>query len=278
MTFLKRLNYKTSETIGAVSFPFDAHSSFLQGPAEAPPLIREAFLSPSANTWSETGVDVAAHGHILDLGDVPLANTVEDFKEIEETISQILSSGLIPLSLGGDHSITYPLVKAFMNKYPDLQILHFDAHPDLYDELNGNRMSHACPFARIMEHGVVQRLVQVGIRTINGHQRAQADRFGVEVHEMRLGLSDLPLSFNGPLYISFDMDVLDPAFAPGVSHQEPGGLSIRDAIDLIHKIEGRIVGADLVEMNPRRDPSGITAMAAGKIYKEIAARLIMQHE
>ncbi len=278
MTLLKRLNYKTSETIAAVSFPFDAHSSFLQGPAEAPPLIREAVVSPSANTWSETGVDVAAPGHILDLGDVPLANVVEDFNKIEETISQILSSGLIPLSLGGDHSITYPLVKAFMNKFPDLQILHFDAHPDLYDELNGNRMSHACPFARIMEHGVVQRLVQVGIRTINDHQRAQADRFGVEVHEMRLGLSDLPLSFTGPLYISFDMDVLDPAFAPGVSHQEPGGLSIRDAIDLIHKIEGRIVGADLVEMNPRRDPSGITAMAAGKIYKEIAARLIMQHE
>ena len=246
MSIGKRLNQKTGETIATVGFPFDAHSSFLQGPAEAPPFIREAFFSPSANTWSETGVDVAAPGHILDLGDVPLTNTAEDFNEIEETISQILSWGLAPLSLGGDHSITYPLVKAFMAKYPDLQILHLDAHPDLYDELNGNRMSHACPFARIMEHGVVRRLVQVAIRTINGHQRAQADRFGVEVHEMKLGLADLPLSFDGPLYISFDMDVLDPAFAPGVSHQEPGGLSIREAIDLWRLLPFKVPGPDVV--------------------------------
>nr|NIV28320.1 agmatinase [Anaerolineae bacterium] len=149
-----------------------------------------------------------------------------------------------------------------------------DAHPDLYDEIEGNRYSHGCPFARIMEESLVTRLVQVGIRTMNPHQRAQAERFGVEVHEMRDWRPGTAFDFGGPVYLSLDLDVLDPAFAPGTSHHEPGGLSTREVLELIQNLRAPIVGADIVELNPKRDPLGITAMAAAKLLKEVVAGMV----
>jgi arginase len=176
--------------------------------------------------------------------------------------------------LGGDHSITYPIVKAVAGRHRELTIFHFDAHPDLYDEFEGNRLSHACPFARIMEAGLAKRLVQVGIRTINRHQREQAQRFGVEVVEMRGLPAYEKLKGAGPVYVTFDMDVLDPGFAPGVSHREPGGMSVREAIAHLHAIKGQIVGADVVEYNPVRDVAGLTATVAAKMVKEILGKMI----
>jgi agmatinase len=180
----------------------------------------------------------------------------------------------MPISLGGDHSITYPIVRAFARKYKDLSILHFDAHPDIYDSYQGNRNSHASPFARIMEQKLLKRLVQVGIRTFTVDQREQIRKFGVESIEMRQLTDDLKLEFDSPVYISFDVDALDPAFAPGVSHREPGGLSTRQAIDLIQRLKGKVVGADIVEFNPRMDPLHITGTVCAKILKEIAARML----
>jgi arginase len=178
------------------------------------------------------------------------------------------------VSLGGDHSITFPIVKAVARFHPELTIFHFDGHPDLYEEFEGNRLSHACPFARIMESGLAKRLVQVGIRTMNGHQREQAKRFGVDVVEMRALPAYEKLKAAGAVYVSFDMDALDPAFAPGVSHREPGGMSAREAIAHLHAIEGEIVGADVVEYNPVRDVTGVTATVAAKIVKEILGKMI----
>ncbi len=100
-----------------------------------------------------------------------------------------------------------------------MSILHFDAHPDLYEAFEGNRSSHASPFARIMERGGVRTLTQVGIRTMNAHQQAQAERFGVIMHAMHDFDSRALALPRGPVYLSFDMDALDPAYAPGVSHQ-----------------------------------------------------------
>jgi arginase len=176
--------------------------------------------------------------------------------------------------LGGDHSVTYPIVRAFAPRYPELTIIHFDAHPDLYDEFEGSRLSHACPFARIMEERLAKRLVQVGIRTMVGHQRQQAAKFGVEVVEMRSLPAYDHMKVHGPVYISFDMDVLDPAFAPGISHREPGGVTVREAIAHLHAIEGTIVGADIVEFNPTQDISGMTATVAAKVVKEILGKMI----
>jgi arginase len=162
--------------------------------------------------------------------------------------------------------------------YAPLTILHIDAHPDLYEEFEGDRYSHACPFARIMEESLAQRLVQVGIRTMNGHQREQADRFGVEVIDMRAWVAGMRPGLSGAVYVSIDLDGLDPAFAPGVSHREPGGLSVRDVLALVQGADGDVIGADLVEYNPRQDIGGITATVAAKLVKELAGRMIARPE
>jgi agmatinase len=193
---------------------------------------------------------------------------------IETGIRDLLERGLRPVSLGGDHAVTYPILRAFSRKYPKLSILHFDAHPDLYDEFAGNRLSHACPFARIMEEKLASRLVQVGVRTATRHQREQAARFGVEMIEMRNWTAPLAIHFDTPVYISFDLDGIDPAFAPGVSHPEPGGPTTRQVLEVIHGVDAPIVGADVVELNPSRDPSGITALVGAKLVKEIAAQML----
>ncbi|MBA3768413.1 MAG: agmatinase [Acidobacteria bacterium] len=260
--------------LGIVGFRYDENSSFLRGTADAPPLIREAFFSESSNLWSESGIDLSRPNIFFDAGDVLPDAGKNMMTAIEDAIELLLSNDLHPLSLGGDHSITYPIIRSVAKRYPTLSILHFDAHPDLYDEFQGNRYSHASPFARIMEEKLVKRLVQVGIRTLNGHQREQAARYGVEIYEMKDWRDDLAFDFDTPVYISVDMDGLDPAYAPGVSHREPGGLSTRQVIDQIQRVKQPVVGADIVEFNPQMDTSNITAMVCAKILKEISARML----
>lgn len=261
-------------TLALLGVPWDEGSSFMRGPAGAPAIIREQLYSGSANLCTESGIDLAEQDRFIDLGDLDLGRGEEARREIESSVADLLGRGARILSMGGDHAVTAPLVAAHSNYFPGLEILHFDAHPDLYDEYDGNRYSNACPFARIMEAGHARRLVQVGIRTMNPHQRAQADRFGVEVVEMKDFDAMQPFRFNGPVYLSFDMDVLDPAYAPGVSHFEPGGMSTRDALRVIQGFEGQLVGADIVEFNPERDKSGMTAMVGAKVLKEIAGRML----
>lgn len=257
-----------------VGIPFDAQSSYLRGCADAPARIRCALHCDASNGWTELGVNVGSAGSFGDVGDLTFAES-NAFETIEAGIGNLLDQGRRPISMGGDHSITFPIVKAFAARHRDLTIFHFDAHPDLYDEFEGNRLSHACPFARIMEAGLARRLVQIGIRTATGHQREQAKKFGVEMIEMRGLPACEKLKAAGPVYISFDMDVLDPAFAPGLSHREPGGMTVREGIAHLHAIEGQIVGADLVEYNPVRDVDGMTATVAAKVIKEILGRMIM---
>ena len=255
-----------------LGIPFDANSSYLRGAAEAPPLIRQALRCDSSNSTTEGGIDLDQAG-VLDAGDLQLP-VAGEFAAIESKVGELLAKGQTPVSLGGDHSITYPILRAFGKHFADLTVVHFDAHPDLYEEFEGNRHSHACPFARVMEEKCAKRLIQIGIRTMNAHQRKQAERFAVEVIEMR----NLPalerLRIAGPIYVSFDVDVLDPAFAPGISHREPGGMSVREAIAYLQAITGDVVGADLVEYNPKQDVSQLTAMVCGKILKEILGKMI----
>jgi len=270
-TYMGSLHRKPLKPV-LLGIPFDAHSSYLRGAAEAPPLIREAFHCDSSNSSTESGIELGPES-VLDAGDLTLP-AEGAFIAIENAVGKLIDEGRTPVCLGGDHSITYPIVRAFGKRFADLTIVHFDAHPDLYDEFQGNRFSHACPFARIMEEGCAKRLIQLGIRTMNAHQRKQADRFGVEVVEMR----ELPalekLKLAGPVYVSFDVDVLDPAFAPGISHREPGGMSVREAVSHLHAITGDIVGADIVEYNPKQDVSQLTAIVCAKILKEILGKMI----
>ncbi len=257
-----------------IGLPYDASSSFLRGPAEAPPLIREALHSPAGNGWSEDLREILGPGRLGDAGDLSLPATSESRAVIEAGISQLLAGGHRPLALGGDHSVTYPVLRAINQVYPRPTILHIDAHPDLYHEFQGDRYSHACPFGRILEDGLASRLVQVGIRTMNRQQRDQADRYGVEVIDMRSWVAGIRPEVAGPVYVSIDLDGLDPAYAPGVSHREPGGLTVRELVGLIQAMSGSLVGADVVELNPRQDPSGMTTTVAAKVVREVAGRML----
>ena len=260
--------------LAIIGIRYDENSSFTKGAADAPPQIRAALRSDAWNLTSENGTDLSDDSVFFDAGDIEPVSGSDMQSLIENSIHTLIADGLTPISLGGDHSITHPIVRAFARKYKDLSVLHFDAHPDIYDSYQGNRNSHASPFARIMEQRLVKRLVQVGIRTFTADQRDQVKKFGVESIEMRNVTSNLQLEFDSPVYISFDVDALDPAFAPGVSHREPGGLSTRQAIDLIQRLKGRVVGADIVEFNPRMDPLHITGTVCAKLFKEIAAKML----
>jgi arginase len=264
--------------VALLGVPYDASSSFQRGAAGAPVLIREALWSEAGNTWTESGLDLKDAG-LEDEGDLWFTDRepgAEARSRIEQAVRSILDTGRRPLLLGGDHSITYPALRAMRRTHPRLGILHLDAHPDLYQEFQGDRYSHACPFARIMEEGLADRLVQVGIRTMTGHQRQQAERFGVEVLEMGSWRDGTPIAFDSPVYLSLDLDALEPGLAPGVSHREPGGLSVRQALAIVLSLDAPLVGADVVELNPLNDPSGLTAAVAAKLVKEIAGRMLME--
>jgi arginase len=255
-----------------IGLPYDAASSFRRGAADAPDAIRAALHSPAGNMWSEDLQDVG--GSLTDAGDVDVTPVELARQQVEAGITAVLRDGATPIALGGDHSVTYPVMRAIHAAHGRCTILHVDAHPDLYDEFEGDRYSHACPFARIMEERLASRLVQVGIRAMNGHQHAQADRFGVDVIDMRAWESGTRPTVGGPVYVSIDLDGIDPAHAPGVSHREPGGLTVRNVVGLVQGMRGTLVGADVVELNPSCDVDGMTARVAAKLVKELAARML----
>ena len=257
-------------SVRLIGLPTDSHSSFLRGPAEAPDAIRAALASDHANMATERGAELGRDIALEDLGNLPLDETEADVARISAAASAAATAGTTPIFLGGDHMVTYPIVAGLAEVHGPVNILHFDAHPDIYDDFEGDPLSHASPFARIMERGLAKQLVQVGIRTLNRHCREQAARFGVEMIEMRnFSVEAVPIP-RGPLYVSIDLDALDPAFAPGVSHHEPGGLSVRDILSVLHRIRWPIIGADVVEYNPTRDINGMTAVVAAKFVKELA--------
>ena len=191
------------------------------------------------------------------------------------------------VALGGDHSITLPLLRALSRKSGPPALIHLDAHVDTWPENFGQKYAHGSVFYHAIEEGLVQpgRMVQVGIRS--PVERGVHDwtlARGVvmitaqDVHEQgppAIAEQVRQVIGNGPVYLSFDIDVLDPAFAPGVSHREPGGMSVREVLEHLHSITATIVGADIVEYNPSRDVSELTGTVAGKILKELLGKMLM---
>ncbi|KAL5073628.1 hypothetical protein RYX36_012612 [Vicia faba] len=222
---------------------------------------------------------------LTDVGDVPIQEIrdcgVDDkrlMSVIGESVKLVMEEApLRPLVLGGDHSISFPVIRAVSEKLGGpVDVLHIDAHPDNYDAFEGNIYSHASSFARVMEGDYV------GIRSITAEGRAQAkvkyhketsidstiSYLGFKIKDKKLGEG-----VKG-VYISIDVDCLDPAFAPGVSHIEPGGLSFRDVLNILHNLQGDVVAGDVVELNPQRDTvDGMTAMVAAKLVREMAAKI-----
>lgn len=264
-------------SVSMLGIPHDGNSSFVKGASEGPAHIRPELHSDAYSLWTESGVDLGMPGKLIDHGDVQFNGSVDHWEAIELAVGRVLDTGNPLISLGGDHAITHPIMRAVRKRQPKLTILHIDAHPDIYHNYQDNPRSHTSPFARIMEEQLADRLIQVGLRTINDHHRAQFERFGVEVIEAGHCAQGLKLNLQTPVYLSMDIDALDPAYAPGVAHREPGGLSTRQVIDLIHRIDQPIVAADIVEYNPRCDISNMTALVATKLLKEIAGMMIRTH-
>jgi agmatinase len=260
-------------SISLLGFPWDASSSYARGAALAPDVVRALLFSEASSPYSIDGVDLSAGFDDQRFAPLP-ARPAEARAAISATVADVLGGGRRPLSVGGDHSISYPILAAVKAAIGPVNVLHIDAHGDLYDEYVGERYSHACPFARALEDGCIANLVQVGIRSVTPDQRALSRRHGGVM--LRADQCDqLPYDrLSGLTYVSIDLDGLDPAFAPGVSHPEPGGLTTREVLAMIATVPGPIVGADVVELNPERDVGLQTAGVAVRLLKELAARML----
>jgi len=263
-----------SKSINIIGIPFDEKSSYQRGPALGPDSIRETLHDQSSNYWTESGVNLDVDVQIKDKGNL----NIQTYDDLLEQIELGYIPGEANIFLGGDHSVSYPIVKTISKHHQNFDILHIDAHTDLYDSFEGDRHSHACPFARIMEDGLCKRLIQVGIRTLTKHQREQAEKYKVEVIMMKDIETFSLLKFNRPVYMSIDLDGFDPAFAPGVSHHEPGGMNPRTLINFLLKKEFFLLAADIVELNPLRDHERMTAALAAKLLKELCAKFYANPE
>ena len=257
-------------TISLLGFAWDASSSHARGAALGPAVVRAVLGSDISNDYSISGVDTRAV-----ISERVFPDLSEDAAQARDQITQAIAAALArgrkPLSLGGDHSITFPILRAMRARYGPINVLHVDAHTDMYDELCGDRYSHACPFARSLEEGLIGNLVQVGLRCVRPEHRILGEKHGVAM----LGAEEAAKApyhrLSAPLYVSIDLDGLDPAFAPGVSHPEPGGLSTREVLALLSNLPVAPAGADIVELNPEKDVNLLTAHVAARLVKELAA-------
>ena len=340
--------------VGLLGIKSDSNSSFLKGCAGAPERIREALTCGSANECTEGGKEitirpVADHAaneelatvlareqdmtmpsayNVIDLGDLEFDKEDERdpevfFNSIVELATMLNAKNITPITLGGDHAITYPLFYGlatsarknighidsgsttggdWVEEGDDGEssilpaIVHFDAHPDMYPDFEGNKYSHASPFARIMESKLTSKITQYGIRCGNVVQnnflrdypfvdQVTMDQFHAMTPSERersiynaIRHSRHTSELRAKTYLSIDIDVLDPSFAPGISHHEPGGMSTRDLLHMIQSIPNNthFMGADIVEYNPSRDVNGVTAMVAAKILKEVIPKVSMR--
>ena len=260
-----------------VGLPDDSQSSCRFGAAQAPVRIRKAYDGRCYNSCTESGLDLA--GMVTDLGDWPVmgswAGTQESYRK---KASELFRDGLVPFFCGGDHAVTVPVVQALAELGRPVQVIQLDAHPDLYRELDGNRTSHACTGRLILEMKHVAGLTLMGVRAVTPGQKTLATRYGsrLKLIPAKGICGALPRLEHLPpdslVYLSIDLDVFDPAFAPGVNHPVPGGFSSRQVIDMIQDLPRQLVGMDVVELNPDRDLNDLTAVLAGGLFHEAMGR------
>jgi agmatinase len=258
--------------------PCDAQSTFRRGPADAPSRIRLAYDGRCYNATTELGADLA--GLVSDAGDwFPGGSWEETREDYRFRAEELLAGEAVPFFAGGDHAITMPLVEALEVLEEPVHVVQLDAHPDLYPEFDGDRWSHACVGARILEMEHVASLTQIGVRTLNQPQlevaRRHAGRLTIlEARDLSIRPSDLSHIPDGAaVYLTVDLDAFDPAYAPGVSHPVPGGVSPRQALALIQEAPWRLVGMDAVEVNPSLDEGDRTAVLAARLLHEAMGRV-----
>jgi agmatinase len=268
-----------------VGFPWDLSSTFRKGVHEAPSVIRKIAKAEFYGNFTEDGVDLTRIWRVYDYGDVEAAKSTDEMrKSVYDIIRGLYNDELRFLFLGGDHLITYFTLHALTQlSKENWALIYLDAHPDLEEEYKGDRYSHGSVVKRLVEETNLraESVVEVGIRTPLPSELEFADDVGIRIVSTvefeRLGASDvakqvlkfLPKDVE-KVYLSIDLDILDPAYAPGLTYPEPGGISTRSLLDFIHGLkELEIVAFDVVELCPPYDNrSNITAIGATKIILE----------
>ena len=267
-----------------VGFPWDMSSTFRKGSKEAPSVIRKVTTAKFYDPFTEDGVDLTRIWRVYDYGDLEAATSIDEMRErVYNVIRNLYNDELRFLFLGGDHLVTYfslhTLTKFSKGKWA---LIYLDSHLDLQEEYEGDRYSHGSVVRRLVEETSLrpQSIVEVGIRSFQPPEREFADDVGIKVMSTvefeRLGASGaakrvlelLPEDVER-IYLSMDLDILDPAYAPGSGYPEPGGISTRSLIDFIFGLKGlEIVAFDVVELCPQYDSSSITVIGVGKIILE----------
>lgn len=276
--------------VALVGIPYDGGTSYRTGARFGPRAIREQ--SSMIRPWNPVlKVHPFDRLRVADYGDVDVVpiSIERTYEVIERDVGEIVAAGATPLSVGGDHSITLPLLRTLARRHGPLGVVHFDSHPDTWDEYFGSKFFHGTPFRRAIEEGAVdpRRMIQVGIRgpLYGDDDFAFHETHGIEVLRIEAikeqGLawaaSKLARLAGGPLYCSFDIDAVDPAYAPATGTPEVGGLSSYEALALVRALAGlSLVGGDLVEVSPPYDgPGQITALLAANLMFEMVSVLAL---
>ena len=256
--------------------PYDGTSCFRKGSAFAPNEMRQvSYNFETYHPFFDFDLDYVA---IHDFGDLEVAEDVDTTIElVSGHADTFVADGKIPVMLGGEHSVTLPFVKACKKKYPDLSVVVLDAHLDLRDEYEGERNSHACISRRILDE-VTESYASVGIRSGEQGEYRYASENGINVFSaedvfnsgIENIIQEIRKVISGPVYLSIDMDAIDPAFAPAVGTPEPYGITPRDVREIIAAFAPDIVGFDLVEIAPSYD-SGGTALLGAKLVRDFIA-------
>lgn len=270
-TFIKAVKEHEQAKVVLFGAPMDYTVSFKSGSRFGPQGIRNA--SQGLEEYSPILNGRLSNVKFADVGDLilPFGNVEKSIEVIYESTKEIVTNGQIPFMLGGEHLVTYPAVKAVWEKHQDLVLLHFDAHTDLRDEFFGEKLSHATVIRRIIDFMNPNSIFQFGIRSGEQHEFEYANLHTHLTQDVVLDpLAKVLAQIEGkPIYITLDIDVFDPAFAPGTGTQEPGGISSYEFLKVIKLLKGQnIVGMDLVEVSPPLDPSGITSVLGAKLVRE----------
>lgn len=267
-------NYAQSQAV-LYGMPMDFTVSFRPGSRFGPARIRE--VSIGLEEYSPyLDRDLSEIGY-YDAGDIPLpfGNAARSLERIAQFVRQLLADGKFPLGLGGEHLVTWPIIQEVYKHYPDLAVVHLDAHADLREEYEGEALSHATPIRKVSELIGAEQVYSLGIRSGTREEFQYAQEVGLHLYKfdvLQPLQKILPELANRPVYVTIDIDVLDPSVAPGTGTAEPGGISFKEllaAVHLIARSDWQVVGADLVEVAPVYDPTEQTQLVAAKLVREI---------
>lgn len=257
-------------SVRIIGFPWEEKSTLRRGAQLGPWAIRRHLISRGM-----LGGVVRADLNVRDGGVVALPPDDAAFQRMEQIVAEAVEAGEVPVVLGGDHTVTLPTLHALSKRYGALTVLWIDRHADLQPDFLGDRWSHACAAARLLEAGVVKALWLWGVRHVDRREIENARRWPVFRTEER---PDWRHKLGEAYYVSIDLDVLDPRFAPGASAGLEGGVRPEKLLELIHSLPDSLVGFDVVELNPRLDRAGTTARLAAEIVALMCEKLARREE